>query len=233
MKVPFLHRCRAFSLAMLALFSTQSLASVVITGTRVIYPSDAKEVSVKINNAGTSAVLLQSWIDTGDTNAQPASIKVPFVLTPPMNRVEAGKGQTLRISYAGGSLPIDKESVFWLNVLEVPAKKQAKTDENFLQMAFRSRIKLFYRPTGLQGKANDAAKEVTWKAQGDQVVATNPTPYFVSFVSLKVNGKQIEGDMVAPRSSLTFKLPGKAGSTLTGDFVNDYGAVNRFEAIIK
>ncbi|MFC0226134.1 fimbria/pilus periplasmic chaperone [Serratia aquatilis] len=218
---------------MLALFSTYSLASVVITGTRVIYPSDAKEVSVKINNVGTSPVLLQSWIDKGDTDAQPSSIQVPFVLTPPMNRVEAGKGQTLRISYAGGALPMDKESVFWLNVLEVPAKKQAKADENFLQMAFRTRIKLFYRPTGLEGVANDAAKAVTWQAQGNSLQATNPTPYYVSFVTIKVNGKEIEGDMVAPRGTLTFNLPGKAGSKITGDFVNDYGAVNPFEAVIK
>ncbi|WP_447878353.1 fimbria/pilus periplasmic chaperone, partial [Serratia fonticola] len=148
------------TLAALALFSTHALASVVISGTRVIYPSDAKEVSVKISNVGPSPVLLQSWIDSGDANAKPSAIKVPFVLTPPMNRVEAGKGQTLRISYAGGTLPMDKESVFWLNVLEVPAKSQAKTDENKLQMAFRTRIKLFYRPASLEGNANDAAKAV-------------------------------------------------------------------------
>ncbi|WP_337264276.1 MULTISPECIES: fimbrial biogenesis chaperone [unclassified Serratia (in: enterobacteria)] len=233
MKIAFCHRRLALSLTLLIVFSTQSLASVVITGTRVIYPSDAKEVSVKINNVGPSPVLLQSWIDKGDANAQPANIQVPFVLTPPMNRVEAGKGQTLRISYAGGTLPMDKESVFWLNVLEVPAKKQAKADENFLQMAFRSRIKLFYRPTGLEGNANDAAKAVTWHAQGDSLQATNPTPFFVSFVSLKVNGKQVEGDMVAPRGTLAFKLPAHAGNTLTGDFVNDYGAVTPFEAVIK
>ncbi|MBC3232133.1 fimbria/pilus periplasmic chaperone, partial [Serratia fonticola] len=77
------------TLAALALFSTHALASVVISGTRVIYPSDAKEVSVKISNVGPSPVLLQSWIDSGDANAKPSAIKVPFVLTPPMNRVEA------------------------------------------------------------------------------------------------------------------------------------------------
>ncbi|WP_337265083.1 MULTISPECIES: fimbria/pilus periplasmic chaperone, partial [unclassified Serratia (in: enterobacteria)] len=185
-------------LAIVALFSAQSLASVVITGTRVIYPSTAKEVSVKLNNVGPSPVLIQSWIDNGDTQAKPAAIQVPFVLTPPMNRVESGKGQTLRISYTGGALPGDKESIFWLNVLEVPAKKQAKADENLLQMAFRSRIKLFYRPAGLVGNANDAAKTVTWRAAGNGVQASNPTPYHVSFVSLNVNGEEIEGEMLAP-----------------------------------
>lgn len=87
---------------------------------------------------------------------------------------------------------MDKESVFWLNVLEVPAKKQAKPDENYLQMAFRSRIKVFYRPAGLAGNANDAAQAVTWSVKGSSLQAFNPTPYYVSFVSLTVNGKKLK-----------------------------------------
>jgi chaperone protein EcpD len=227
------HIYHAFGLLAVALFTTSSLASVVISGTRVIYPSDAKEVSVKLNNVGPSPVLIQSWIDTGDVTAKPAAIQVPFVLTPPMNRVEPSKGQTLRISYTGGALPMDRESVFWLNVLEVPAKKVAKAEENLLQMAFRSRIKLFYRPVGLVGNANDAVKAVTWSAKGNSLQAINPTPYHVSFASIKVNGKTVEGEMVAPHGTQTFTLSVKAGNNVTGDFVNDYGAVNSFNAIIK
>lgn len=224
---------QASILATVALFSANTLASVVISGTRVIYPSDAKEVSVKISNGGSSAVLLQSWIDNGDSDAKPSAIKVPFVLTPPMNRVEPSKGQTLRISYAGGTLPLDKESVFWLNVLEVPAKSQAKSDVNRLQMAFRSRIKLFFRPAGLQGNANDAAKALTWSSQGNRLQASNPTPYYASLVNLSVNGKKLDYAMVAPRSTMTLNLPGNSGNKVIGGFVNDYGAVNTFDAVVK
>ncbi|RDL19867.1 pili/flagellar assembly PapD-like chaperone [Serratia fonticola] len=67
------------TLAAPALFCTHVTAGVVISGTRVIYPSDAKEVSVRINNVGPSPVLLQSWIDNDDANAKPSAIKVPFV----------------------------------------------------------------------------------------------------------------------------------------------------------
>lgn len=224
---------QACILATAALFSANTLASVVISGTRVIYPSNAKEVSVKISNGGTSPVLLQSWIDSGDSDAKPSAIKVPFVLTPPMNRVEAGKGQTLRISYVGGTLPMDKESVFWLNVLEVPAIAKAKIAENRLQMAFRSRIKLFYRPAGLPGNANDAAKAVTWSSQGNRLLAANPTPFYASMVNLEVNGKKLKFAMVAPRSTMTLDLPGNSGNKVTGGFVNDYGAVKTFDAVIK
>ena len=228
------HRAlQVVTLATVALFSVNTLASVVISGTRVIYPAEAKEVSVKISNGGPSPVLLQSWIDNGDSSAKPAAITVPFVLTPPMNRVEPNKGQTLRISYTGGNLPMDKESVFWLNVLEVPAKSLAKIDENRLQMAFRSRIKLFYRPAGLQGNANDAAKAITWSSQGNRLQATNPTPYYASLVNLSVNGKTLDYAMVAPRSTLALDLPGNSGNKVTGSFVNDYGAVNTFDAVVK
>lgn len=229
----FLMRNLLLAVTASVLLAAPAVASIVITGTRVIYPSDAKEVSVKLNNAGKLPVLVQSWIDKGDANAKPESIKVPFILTPPINRVEASKGQTLRISYTGEALPTDKESVFWLNVLEIPAKSKVSTAENYLQMAFRSRIKFFYRPVGLQGDANEAAKAVTWTAKGNTLLANNPTPYFVSFVTLSASGKKIEGSMVAPYSNLTVKLSGHAGSKVSGEYVNDFGAIRNFNAIIK
>lgn len=229
----FLMRNLLLAVTASVLLAAPAVASIVITGTRVIYPSDAKEVSVKLNNAGKLPVLVQSWIDKGDANAKPETIKVPFILTPPINRVEAGKGQTLRISYTGEALPVDKESVFWLNVLEIPAKSKVSTAENYLQMAFRSRIKFFYRPVGLQGDANEAAKAVTWTAKGNTLLANNPTPYFVSFVTLSANDKKIEGSMVAPYSTQTVKLSGHAGSKVSGEYVNDFGAIRNFNAIIK
>ncbi|OWF72242.1 pilus assembly protein PapD, partial [Yersinia frederiksenii] len=61
-----------FSTLLLILFTGYSVqASVVITGTRVIYPEKQKEVTVKVNNTGTGPVVLQSWIDNGDVNARP------------------------------------------------------------------------------------------------------------------------------------------------------------------
>ncbi|EHG2954030.1 fimbria/pilus periplasmic chaperone [Salmonella enterica subsp. diarizonae serovar 53:r:z35] len=217
----------------LTIFSENALASAVISGTRIIYPSDNNEISVKIMNNGSAPILLQSRIDSGDQNARPSAIKVPFVLTPPINRVDAGKGQTLRISYTGVSLPVDRESVFWLNVLEIPGINQAKADQNTLQVAFRSRIKLFFRPAGLQGSANDAVKSIIWQAKGTHLEATNPTPFYVSFARLVVNNNKIAGVMVPPRRSIMVNIPGNAGSKISGAFVNDYGAVNAFSADIK
>jgi len=224
---------KTFGFVLLATLCSVASASVVITGTRVIYPSDAREVSVKLNNTGKRPVLIQSWIDDGDAKAKPETLHVPFVLTPPINRVEPDKGQTLRISYTGQPLPADRESIYWLNVLEIPAKNPLLKNENYLQMAFRSRLKLFFRPAALQGKANDAAKTLVWHAQDGLIVAKNPTPYYVSLVNIAVNDKMAEADMVAPFAEESYKLVGKTGDKITVSYVNDYGAVINFDSQIK
>ncbi|MBB1200289.1 molecular chaperone [Enterobacteriaceae bacterium 89] len=215
------------SLFFLFLCCSSAYASIVITGTRVVYSADAKEVSVKISNKGQSPVLIQSWMDNGDTKAKPDQIKVPFVLTPPINRVEPGSGQTLRIRALPNNLPADRESIFWLNVLEIPAKpKEAKAEkDNYLQVAFRSRIKFFWRPAGLKGSPKEAATDLQWSRQGSGLHVKNASPYYISLVDLSAGGKKVDGKMLAPFAEDNYPLAVSAGSKVNAEYVNDYGAV--------
>lgn len=212
----------------LSLFVTlPSLAGLVITGTRVVYPAGEREVTVKIDNRGNKPVLAQSWVDDGDADAMPETARAPFTITPPINRINPGKGQTLRIMYTGESQPKDKESVFWLNVLEVPPMNKEK--QNQLQMAFRSRIKIFYRPTGLHGDANLAGQSVKWRKVKGGVEGSNPTPYYVSLANIAEDkeGKKIAGDggMIAPRGKSFFAMK-KDLRTIYPSYINDFGAIN-------
>lgn len=123
----------------------QAQASIVITGTRVVYDAAQREVTVKLNNDGQSPMLVQSWIDEGNLQATPDTSAAPFVLTPPIARIDPNKGQALRVRFTGQkALPQDRESLFWLNVLEVPPS--SAEGQNRLKIAFRSRVKFFYRP---------------------------------------------------------------------------------------
>lgn len=211
-----------------------SAASVVIGGTRIIYEAGQAEVNVRLKNEGAQPALTQTWIDTGDSTAAPGSIHVPFIVTPPVTRIDQGKGQTLRLMHTGEAMAQDKESVYWLNVLEIPPKD--KNGHNLLQMAFRSRIKLFYRPAGLEGKADDAAAQVTWRlvksGSHSAVEATNPTPYHITFVEIDVvgGGKRAtftEGDMLAPGETKALPLSGDVAPGTNTEvvyrYLNDYG----------
>ncbi|HIF2548603.1 TPA: fimbria/pilus periplasmic chaperone [Salmonella enterica] len=58
-----LTRCvmQAFGLLLLAC-ALPSSAAIVINTTRVVYPQNEREVTVRIDNQGKGPVLLQSWI---------------------------------------------------------------------------------------------------------------------------------------------------------------------------
>ncbi|STI77847.1 chaperone protein EcpD [Escherichia coli] len=137
-------------------FSSSSIADIVISGTRVIYKSDQKSVNVRLENKGNNPLLVQSWLDTGDDNAEPGSITVPFTATPPVSRIDAKRGQTIKLMYtASTSLPKDRESVFWFNVLEVPPKPDAEKVANPKSAAtgISHTYKTFLSPGWIEGKS--------------------------------------------------------------------------------
>ncbi|MGX5022265.1 fimbrial biogenesis chaperone [Enterobacter sp. UPMP2060] len=213
-------------------------ANIVINGTRVVYPAEEKEISVKLNNKGTTPILIQAWIDKGDQNINPDDGNVPFFINPPMNRVNAGKGQTLRISYTGGeTLPQDRESVFWLNVLEIPPNNIKGKDSNKLQVAFRSRIKLFYRPAQLKKNSAEAAESIKWKIDNGKLTAINNSPYHVTLLNVRdENGKtESVGEMISPFSQFEIKSnkgPFIHGHTISWSYINDWGAIKKTSATI-
>lgn len=218
----------------------QAMAGIVITGTRIIYPEGQKEISVKLNNNGNLPALVQAWTDAGDPKTSPTDAKTPFVLSPPVFRVDPSKGQTLRLMFKGAALPVDRESVYYLNVLEIPPKADQSEGMNSLQMAFRSRIKIFYRPAGLAGKPDDALAQLRWSlvstrdGEGYALRVNNPSGYHVSQVGLTlvVDGRRYraEDGMVGPRQSHQFAVQGLdgqpgAGAKVEFEAINDYGAL--------
>ena len=221
-------------------------ASVVISGTRVIYNAGERESTLKLSNKGKEPALTQVWVDNGEANAAPTTVKVPFTVTPPVTRIDPDKAQTLRIFYTGEPLAKDKESVFWLNVLEVPPKPVAdagQPDPNYLQFAIRSRIKLFFRPQGLKGTAEGAPGQLEWQLLKTgatwAIDVRNPTAYHVSFANLDAvaGGKHAvfdEGGMVAPGETQRFPLKGDIPAGVDAKVhyraINDYGGISEGDA---
>jgi chaperone protein EcpD len=215
-----------------------AIAAVVIDGTRVVYPAARREVTVNIRNSGNTPSLVQVWLDAGDPDAKPGDSKVPFVLTPPLFRLDPTRSQSLRMVYTHDPLPADRESLFWLNVLDVPPRAAANPDlPNQLEFAFKHRMKVFFRPAGLKGAAADAPAQVSWKQVSQDgklvgVLASNPTAYHVSLVqvTMTVDGKAVtaKAEMLGPFASSTFvvaepvRAPG-AAVQVDYTFVNDYG----------
>jgi chaperone protein EcpD len=203
-----------------------------------VYPVAKREVTINIRNPGLAPSLVQAWLDAGDPRAKPGDAKVPFVLTPPLFRLDPTKVQSLRLVYTHDPLPADRESLFWLNVLDIPPRAAASSDSpNQLELAFKHRMKLFFRPAGLAGSAADASAKLTWKLLSKDgklvgIQASNPSPYHVSLIKVipTLGGQPVlvQADMVDPFASRSFDLTDPVAApngavALEYWFVNDYG----------
>ncbi len=202
--------------------STQVYAGVALGATRVIYPAGQKQVQLAVTNNDEKGVfLIQSWVE--NANGQKDN---QFAITPPLFSMQGKKENTLRIIDAtNNQLPNDRESLFWLNVKAIPAMDKSKQNENTLQLAIISRIKLYYRPTDLAIAPDKVAEELRFKRQAGTLFVTNPTPYFATVAELKIGSVKLDNVLVPPFGDASVAVQANANGEISFQTINDYGAL--------
>lgn len=223
-------------------------ASVLINGTRVIYSENAKQKTIQLSNNNTWPVLVQTWVDDGDLSKAPDEITVPFTLTPPLFKMEPHEGQSVRISWDGTPLSPDRESIFYLNVLEIPPVPKDAQDNgtNQLRLAIRNRIKLLFRPkgVGMPEKIDEKlAFSVVYQGELPFIKVKNSSPWYISFRDLTVtpDGRSISlpPETLTPFGEVSIKLPysslqrGKGINEIKYSVINDWGGVGEFKSTIR
>jgi len=220
-------------------------AGVQVRGTRIIYDEIKGETVAHLRYLGEGVRLLQVWM----VDAVSGDEQVPFIVTPPVSRIEPGGEQVVRILRTREGLPQDRESLFYFNVIEVPPEPTGliASQQPFLQISMHSQFKLFYRPGGLRVPADKAIELLRFSPAPPapdgrlQVRVHNPSPYYVTFAEVRLlQGRsdspvmQLAADvtpgerMVAPMGELLLRLDG-AGGHLPHDaevevvIINDVG----------
>lgn len=218
-------------LAVLAGLNTlHASAALTVDRSRLVYNEGEKAIGINVTNRNPrSPYLAQGWME----NSHHEKLSDLLMVLPPMQRVEAGAKTLVRIQAMPdiGTLPEDRESVFYFNLREIPPKTDQK---NVLTLAMQTRLKVFYRPKALRIDPSQStvpgAQTLTLTRKESQYVLTNPTPYHFSFVEMRnsLRGNGLAGFdpvMAAPFSTVTLK-PGAsaAGNSPVLMFVNDYGS---------
>ncbi|BBH13546.1 MULTISPECIES: fimbrial biogenesis chaperone [Chromobacterium] len=204
-------------------------ANILLDRTRMIYLEQDKNVSMVLTNKNPEQpYLVQSWLSDGEGKR----LASPFLVLPPLQRIEAGEKGVVRLSrIPDPSLPSDRESLFYLNVQEVPPKSDK---DNVLQLAIKSRIKVFYRPKEAQlpRGENPANKlQLSFDAAAGKLVFKNPSPYHLTLVGLELPGdkkpRDMDGLMVPPKGEARFALKALPASLKLSN-INDFGAQDTF-----
>jgi P pilus assembly chaperone PapD len=178
---PFL-RCKRHTrrvtgaIATLAMLTHLAYANVIVSTTRAIVPMPPGNTTVRVTNVSSSSALVRIWADRGNAQSSPDSSDAPFEISPALFVLGAQQTQVVRIDYEGDAdedTANPREMLFWLNVLDVPARDDANSipekvtehrmgaehdttvehdtaaeHDNVLRFVVRSRIKLIVRPAG-------------------------------------------------------------------------------------
>lgn len=206
-------------------------AGLQLSSTRVVLEEGKRSAAVYAQNKD-EPVVVQAWIEgVGE------KMETPFFITPPLSRFDADTERSLTITRVGNDAPTDRESYYWINVLEIPQK--VENTANSLAFATRTRIKLFYRPTAILNTPR-GAEQLQWTISRDGNKCTlniaNASAFTVNFSKIDVSGPKQEvgrGTVALPLTSTPVALAScpAAGATFTPQVVNDYGAFDIWPAV--
>lgn len=200
-------------------------AGIVIYGTRIIYPAENKEVMVQLMNQGNRSSLVQAWIDDGDTSLPPEKIQVPFMLTPPVAKVGANSGQQIKIRIMPNRLPTNKESIFYLNILDIPPNSPEDEGKNALKFAMQNRIKLFYRPVGVASVNKETFKKLRVNNSSNGLIIKNGSANWVTISDVKANSVKVNYEiiMIAPQESQRVDVKNHNANSWQLTIIDDHG----------
>lgn len=215
------------------LMSSMSHAAFMLDGTRYIFPSDKNSISVRISNESDLTFGGQAWVEdpAGRNNAD-----AHFVITPNFFKVKGHDAQVIRMMKVNSEiLPTARESLFVLNVQEIPPAPAAGS--NALSLAVDSRVKLIYRPVSLQMGRDKAESQVKISAKDGKVTVNNPTAYYFAISDIRYNhhflklsaDDQKKISILAPFSEVSISSALSEGNGyFSFDAIDDYGAVNHY-----
>ncbi|HAI6831417.1 TPA: fimbrial chaperone [Escherichia coli] len=207
-----------------------TFAAFTVSGTRFIYEEGKKNISFEVSSSADDTYGGQVWVDNVSQNHG-----VYMVPVPPFFRIAPKEKQIVRIMNLDGQLlPKDRESLFWLNIQEIPPKP--KSDGNVLAVAVNTRVKLFYRPKTLSADRKGAEKRIQIVHRGNSTYLKNPTPYYFAITKIRVNGRDVvlssdedrKLSMFSPFEEIgVSKLPAGA-KEVTVFSINDWGGVEDY-----
>lgn len=194
-----------------------SKGGVLANKTRVIYHEQDKEQLVLLANINPHPIVVQTWTDYGEGDPESTA---PFVAIPPVFYLPIGKTQGIKLIHDGDQLPKNTESVFWLNLYEIPPNLQhtaLNSHHAEIALATNTQLKVFYRPATLGHYPSQLSDKISFKLKKEAkdwvLICTNPLSFHISFTQINYvtdQGnyliKQEMDMMTLPLSSRSYKF---------------------------
>ncbi|MBO2651602.1 fimbrial biogenesis chaperone [Shewanella algae] len=196
---------------------------------RVVYEAAKPEQSLQLANLNDYPVLVQLWIDDGNPGSTPdKATYAPVISLPAIFNLAAGEQRSIRLVRVREDLPEDRESLYWLNIYEVPPKPliQGSSAEQLVLLTMRTQMKLFFRPESLSAKAVNMIESVKLDWREGKLQINNQGPFFLTITRIEFDNltPPLQPQMLAPFSSESLELPIKPlAQSASIYYLDDYG----------
>ncbi|EMN1410930.1 MULTISPECIES: molecular chaperone [Enterobacter cloacae complex] len=192
---------------------------VGLGATRMVYSSATSQAMMQVRNTHPDATfLIQSWMEN-----EKGERTNDFVITPPLYVMKPASESAVKIMFNGKALPADRETLYWMTVKAIPQQTKSGSG-NTLQFASANRIKVFYRPEGLSESPGEAWKKLAGAYRAGKVTLSNPTPYYLTTINVKIDGIPVQPVMVPPKGSVMLAETFSHAGSMSYQTINDYGA---------
>ncbi|EDT8754109.1 TPA: fimbria/pilus periplasmic chaperone [Salmonella enterica] len=200
-----------------------------IGATRVIYNQGSPSASFWIKNEQEYPIIVQTQVLKDDRES-----KAPFIVTPPILRVDSNIQTRLRVIPIAPLQNKDSEELFWICVKGVPPKEEVSKKKSNIEeksqlninIITNSCIKLISRPERIELSIKEASKKLVFKKQGDSLVIENKTPVYINISKAMINGKKITipNGYIRPYSKEIVDIKYRSGDKILLVVLDDYGA---------
>lgn len=203
-----------------------------LTDTRLIMDDGRTAVATIFDNASQTMFLARAKVTAFD--GHPAETN--FIITPPVAFCPPGKQTRFQIALIHPErYPTDRESLFYFETHAAPGAYDNTT--NSLDISYAFRIKLFYRPEGIDDNITDASENLTWTLEHGILKVTNPSRLHVTLVTVGIEKafQKLQDGVLPPGSTREFRLkhqyPEKV--LIRWAAIDDFGSVLQMRRTIK
>jgi P pilus assembly protein, chaperone PapD len=216
--------CFVFSSLWLLAFSLH--AAVNINATRVVFNNGETQRVVSLVNDGDYPVVVQNWVDDGDPQKGPSQANAPFVVVPPVLKIQPGEKRELRIMTSGKGLATDRESLYWLNIYQIPPELKSAQPGEKVRLALRNQLKVLWRPKNVGVLTEKSINLLSFRYEDGTIHAINESAWNITLADVSFGDYSSSGIVVPPHSrSMIFNSapPVKQDNKINFTVINDEG----------
>lgn len=228
----------------LLLLSQTAQSAFVLNSTRYIYTEANNSIPIEVSNKSERKYGGQVSVYLDGTESDQITTETPVVLpSPPVFKSGPNSKQRINLRMINKeALPTDRESLFWLNVLEIPMSTRASgASGNSIALAMNIKVKLLYRPDAISEQRQDAESQIFYRASDNKLTIVNKSPFYFAISQLEIDGKSIYPTDEVTRSNLQKLSPYSAvdigdiqvrkGQDVIITSIDDWGATKQYTLV--